>query len=100
VKDIGLLHDVLGLAVVAKNAAGDAVKPAVVPQRDRPHGSLIAQTRPNQQFLIAETFWLVWQWNWMHAGFPIRLLAIGCSREPKVPAKNVIQPSIGRHLEC
>jgi hypothetical protein len=70
VKDIGLLHDVLGLAVVAKNAAGDAVKPAVVPQRDRPHGSLIAQTRPNQQFLIAETFWLVWQWNWMHAGFP------------------------------
>src|SRR3981081_4194028 len=40
--DIGFLHHVLGLAVVAQDAAGDPVKPAIVRLHDRANGRLIA----------------------------------------------------------
>ena len=43
--DVGLLHDVLGLAVVAQDAAGEAVEPAVVRLHDRADRRLVAAQR-------------------------------------------------------
>ncbi len=48
--DVGLLDDVLGLAVVAQNAAGDPVKPAVVRLHDRTNGCLVARAGAPDQF--------------------------------------------------
>ena len=48
--DIGFLHHVLGLAVVAQNAAGDPVKPAIVRLHDEANGRLIAPAGAPDQF--------------------------------------------------
>src|SRR5579859_1081451 len=50
--DIRFLNDVLGFAVVAQNAAGDPVEPAIVRLHDRPDGRLIAAARTSDQFEI------------------------------------------------
>ena len=51
--DIGVLHDVLGLAVVAQDAARQPIEPAVVGLHDRAHGSLVARERAADQFGVA-----------------------------------------------
>ena len=51
--DVGLLHDVLGLAVVAQDAAGEPVEPAVVRLHDGADRRLVARQRPPHQFGVA-----------------------------------------------
>ena len=51
--DIGFLHDVLGLAVVAQDAAGEPVQPAIIRLHDRANRSLVAGKRPPHQFGVA-----------------------------------------------
>ena len=47
--DIGLLHHILGLAVVAQDAAGEPVEPAVVRLHDAADGGFIARQRAGDQ---------------------------------------------------
>ena len=51
--DIGFLHHILGLAVVAQDAAGKAIEPAVVRLHDGADGGLVAGQRPPHQLGIA-----------------------------------------------
>src|ERR1700722_10509855 len=51
--DVSLLDDVLGLAVVAQNSAGEPVEPAIVRLHDRTNGLLIAPAGTTDQFGIA-----------------------------------------------
>ena len=48
--NIGLLHDILGFAVVAQDAAGEPVEPAVVRLHDGANRCLVARQRPPHQF--------------------------------------------------
>ena len=43
--DVGFLHHVLGLAIVAQDAAGEPVEPAVMGLDDGAHGRLVAGER-------------------------------------------------------
>ena len=51
--DVSLLHDVLGLAVVAQDAAGEPVEPAVVRLHDGANRGLVAGQRPADQVGVA-----------------------------------------------
>ena len=51
--DVGLLHHVLGLAVVAQDAAGEPVEPAVVRLHDGANRRLVARQRPPHQLGVA-----------------------------------------------
>ena len=51
--DIGLLHHILGLAVIAQDAAGEPVEPAVVGLHDGADGGLVAGGRTAHQFGVA-----------------------------------------------
>ena len=65
--DIGFLHDVLGLAVVAQDAAGEPVQPAIVRLHDRANRRLVAGKRAADQFGIVrcrgERFAVTWAWR-------------------------------------
>ena len=50
---IGFLHHVLGLAVVAEQAAGKAIEPAVIRLHDGAYRRLVAGQRPPHQFGVA-----------------------------------------------
>ena len=51
--DVGFLHHVLGLAVVAQDAAGEPVKPAIVRLHDRADRRLVAGAGAADQFGVA-----------------------------------------------
>ncbi len=51
--DVGLLHDILGLAVVAQDAAGEPVEPAVVRLHDGADRGFVAGQRPPHQFGVS-----------------------------------------------
>ena len=51
--DVGLLDDVLGLAVVAQDSAGKPVEPAIVRLHDGANGRLVAAAGAPDQFGIA-----------------------------------------------
>ena len=51
--NVGLLHHILGLAVVAQDAAGKAIEPAVIRLHDGANGRLVAGQRPPHQFGVA-----------------------------------------------
>jgi hypothetical protein len=51
--DIGFLHYVLGLAVVAQDAAGKTIEPAVVRLHDGAEGSFVTGKRPPYQLGVA-----------------------------------------------
>src|SRR5207248_7107144 len=51
---IGLLDDVLGLAVIAKDAPSDPVEPAVVPACQDPNRRFVTTARAAHQLLIAQ----------------------------------------------
>ena len=70
--DIGFLDDVLGLAVVAQDAAGEPVEPAIVRLHDRADRRLIAAAGAADQFGVAgrrEQIWGAWAWRMMIALF-------------------------------
>ena len=51
--NVSLLHHILGLAVVAQDAAGEAIEPAVVSLHDGADGGFVAGQRPPHQFGVA-----------------------------------------------
>jgi hypothetical protein len=51
--DIGLLHDILGLAVIAHDAARDPVEPLIVCLDDGAAGVAVARQRPSYELHVA-----------------------------------------------
>ena len=51
--DVGFLHHILGLGIIAQDAAGQPVEPAVVRLHDGANRRLVAGERPPNQFGIA-----------------------------------------------
>ena len=51
--DVGFLDHVFGFAVVAQDAAGDPVEPAIVRLHDRANGRLVAATGALDQFGVS-----------------------------------------------
>jgi hypothetical protein len=71
--DIGLLHNVLGLGVVAQDAAGQPVKPAVIRLHDRTDGRLVALAGARDQFGFGDSEGSNWRgWCGAHDGSSIR----------------------------
>ena len=54
--DIGFLHHVLGLGIVAQDAARHAEQPAVIALRDGADGRLVALARKLHQLLVIKLF--------------------------------------------
>ena len=88
--DIGFLHDVLGLAVVAQDAAGDPVEPAIVRLHDRANGAFLARAGAPDQFGVfrfaGRNPGYLWLGRHDQLGWETLLLNVGCPSPEKVPA--------------
>src|SRR5437667_4642125 len=81
-RHISLLDDVLSLAVIADDAAGDAIELLIVDPHDGTEGIGIASLRPQGQFHVSGRG---------NGGLKLRhgiLLTIGCEVKEKVPGKS------------
>ena len=83
--DIGFLHDVLGLAVVAQDAAGKPVKPAIIRLHDGANGRLVAGAGARDQFGVAirdgSNLWgLGVAHDWAARSVDRLLLTVGCGK--------------------
>src|SRR5207247_6088636 len=96
--DIGFLHHVLGLAVVAQDSAGEPVEPAIVRLHDRADRRLIALAGAPDQFGLSAPDGSYWRClcgahdHFARSGN--RLLLRGWMRQRQISSRTEKRPSM------
>src|SRR4051812_2988014 len=99
--DIGFLNDVFSLAVVAQDAAGEPVKPAVVRFHDGMNGALLSLAGAPHEIGVFRFAGRNPGYLWLGRHDQGWELNVGCPSPEKVPAsKNKAAVPIGMRDRC